>query len=198
MISVETGRIMGKEEADYLKKIEMWWLKENGFLIGYKSSSIVWSNRFADRKDSIGITVSTMDHDRYVRLCYTTTSYDGDKTDFDYKIRLTTTPCYFGGERYWFVCPLSTDDRYCGRRVGVLYKGGNYFGCRHCYDLTYMSKKVNRRHGMGPLFQGLALEERIADLEANIKTRYYGGKPTRKQRRLDDLYDRLGAKYALL
>ena len=37
----------------------------------------------------------------------------------------------------WFVCPLVG----CGRRVGKLYlpPGGRYYGCRHCYRLTYES-----------------------------------------------------------
>jgi len=39
----------------------------------------------------------------------------------------------------------------CGRRVAKLYlpRGARYFGCRHCYDLTYLScqrsdKRVSR------------------------------------------------------
>jgi len=44
-----------------------------------------------------------------------------------------------GGHRWWFTCPI-TD---CGRRVGVLYlpPGGDFFGCRHCHDLTYRSSQ---------------------------------------------------------
>jgi len=45
--------------------------------------------------------------------------------------------------RFWFICPLGTDQGYCGKRVGKLYLPGNgtYFGCRHCYNLTYKSCK---------------------------------------------------------
>jgi hypothetical protein len=53
--------------------------------------------------------------------------------------------------RWWFVCPLVVNGRPCNRRVGKLYLPGasRYFGCRHCYDLTYTScqehdKRVDR------------------------------------------------------
>jgi hypothetical protein len=37
----------------------------------------------------------------------------------------------------------------CGRRVAVLYMGGEYFACRHCYNLAYKSQretKANRSY----------------------------------------------------
>ncbi len=58
-----------------------------------------------------------------------------------YRVRLTTTRPYFGGIRWWFICPLVVDRVPCNRRVGRLYlpPGGKYYGCRVCYDLTYTS-----------------------------------------------------------
>ncbi|MCA9947859.1 MAG: hypothetical protein KC449_30465, partial [Anaerolineales bacterium] len=51
--------------------------------------------------------------------------------------------CNFGGHRYWFICPLTANGRYCGRRVGKLYlaPGSRYFACRHCQNLTYRSSQ---------------------------------------------------------
>jgi hypothetical protein len=59
----------------------------------------------------------------------------------DYRVRLTTTRPRFGGLRWWFVCPLVVGGRVCERRVAKLYlpPRGRYFGCRHCYKLTYTS-----------------------------------------------------------
>jgi len=189
---------MVKETADGLMRIEMFWLRKKGFLVGYKSSSIIWTNEFAGSQDSIGITVSTMTNDSHVRLRYTLTNYEGEKKELNYKVPLATTPCNYGGKRYWFVCPLSKNDQYCGRRVGVLYRGGDYFGCRHCYDLTYESRKESRNIDLRPALSALVLEQKIHDLESQIKTRCYGGKPTRRQRKLDKLYQALEANYALL
>ena len=75
-----------------------------------------------------------------VRLSYTVTREEG-KVPLDYRVRLTTTTTPWGKLRWWFICPLVADGRPCGRRVRKLYMpgGGRYFGCRHCYDLTYTS-----------------------------------------------------------
>ena len=53
-----------------------------------------------------------------------------------------------GGVRWWFLCTLTCDGRYCGRRVGKLYlpPGGRYYGCRHCYDLTYKSCQLSHKY----------------------------------------------------
>ena len=60
------------------------------------------------------------------------------------EIALVTTPCRFGGERFWFACPG------CGRRVGkvylpcVMYVNNarvSDFLCRHCYPLTYEQRR---------------------------------------------------------
>lgn len=80
----------------------------------------------------------------YLELSYTMTSrHSQESTDLNYRIDIITTPCYFGGIRYWFVCPLIHDGRPCLRRVGKLYLPpyGKYFGCRHCYNLTYRCQK---------------------------------------------------------
>jgi hypothetical protein len=76
-----------------------------------------------------------------LHLSYTVTNSVGEKKDVDYGISLSTTPCNFGGFRYWFICPLERRGVPCGRRVGKLYlpPNGFYFGCRHCYNLTYRS-----------------------------------------------------------
>ncbi len=39
------------------------------------------------------------------------------------------------------------EGRPCGRRVGKLYlpSGGRYYGCRHCYRLTYTSCQESRK-----------------------------------------------------
>jgi len=56
-------------------------------------------------------------------------------------VALEWTPCNFGGERPWFVCPGVA----CGRRVAILYRQGKYFLCRHCYDLRYESQREDKK-----------------------------------------------------
>ena len=174
-----------KEEVDYLKKVEIWWLKKHGYLNGWKYGGMEWKSGFSDKKSSIGIGVCTIEN--YVRFLYTQTEENGEKKQFDYKVRLTTTPCNYGGIRYWFICPLVKNKQPCHRRVGVLYKAGDYFGCRHCYDLTYSSKNENRRYKNYPLLFWLKSLKKIEELEEKIKRPYYRGKPTRKQRKLAEI-----------
>ena len=61
--------------------------------------------------------------------------------NLDLRIPLVTTRPNFGSVRFWFICPLNVGGRGCHRRVAKLYlpPGGKYFGCRHCYDLSYTS-----------------------------------------------------------
>jgi hypothetical protein len=186
----------GKTEADYLQKIETSFLRKHGFFNGWRSDTITWTNGYSGNKSSVGIEVSTLDNDDYLRIHYTQTDNDtGKKKDFDYKIPLVTTPCRYGGRRYWFKCPWYKNSIYCGHRVSVLYKDGDYFACRHCYDLTYSSRKENRRYRYYPLFNVMELETKIEQLEEQIKRPYYANKPTRKQQQLLRLYERRFGAY---
>jgi hypothetical protein len=56
-------------------------------------------------------------------------------------IPIVATKCNFGNDRFWFCCSNVTNGFSCGRRVAVLYlvPGGQTFGCRACFNLTYRS-----------------------------------------------------------
>jgi len=120
-----------------------------------------WS-RNGEKTGSIGFTVSTVEGDEYIRFQYTQTDWNTDKkTELNYKVRLDWTPCYFGGYRWWFICPLVVHGRSCGRRVGSLHLGnGKYFGCRHCYNLTYESSKES--HKFDRLFREMGITAKQA------------------------------------
>jgi len=78
---------------------------------------------------------------------------------------------------------------YCGRRVGTLYlaSGGNYFGCRHCYDLSYESRNECRLGRFGNIGFPLKAERQYEELYKSIKRWTWRGKPTRKVRKLKAL-----------
>lgn len=102
--------------------------------------SCQWTNAAGEETASIGYMLT---HGRTViRFMYSVGNNSSEpKEVLDYNVEIVTTPCNFGGERRWFVCPLVKDGIHCGRRVGKLYlpPGEKYFGCRTCYDLTYES-----------------------------------------------------------
>jgi hypothetical protein len=107
---------------------------------GY-SGSIHWK-RGNEVMGSITYDIQGVDSPDKIQLAYTITDrLTGEQTNFDYAVQLQTTPLPWGGVRYWFTCPLVLDGLAVPARVGVLYlpPGGLYFGCRHCYNLTYQS-----------------------------------------------------------
>ena len=69
----------------------------------------------------------------------------GEWEDVKEPVSLEWTPCNFGGERPWFVCPGVVNGVACGRRVAILYGPGKYFLCRHCYDLRYESQREDKK-----------------------------------------------------
>ena len=70
-----------------------------------------------------------------------------DDEDVQVPNRLQTTPTQFGGERWWFSCPLVLGGVRCKKRVGKIYlpPAAKFFGCRTCHDLTYRSVQQARR-----------------------------------------------------
>lgn len=50
-------------------------------------------------------------------------------------VEIVWTPCRFGGEQPWYLCPG------CGRRTVVLYRG-RHIACRHCLNLAYPSQRI--------------------------------------------------------
>jgi hypothetical protein len=53
-------------------------------------------------------------------------------------IQVQWTRCTYGGARPWFLC-------LCGRRVGKLYRGSAWLGCRHCAEAIYESQRKSRK-----------------------------------------------------
>lgn len=186
MISAK-GMIMGryydykKEEADYFKKVSIKFFKKYGYLDhGLMSGGITFS-RNGEETGNISIEAILSQYEECIKFSYTQTDRDtGERKDFDYKVQLTTTPCNFGGVRYWFICPLSRNYQYCGKRVGVLYKAGDYFGCRHCYDLSYESRNLSGVFkAMGKIISDPEHEENYK----KIRCKYYAGKMTKRYKK---------------
>jgi hypothetical protein len=126
------------------------WMREGILRAGIqRSGSVQWSYRDG-RQCSISFAVVTLERSSpLVHLSYKRTQNGTEETEtLDYGVRLVTTRPRFGGLRWWFVCPLAINGRTCNRRVGKLYlpPRGRYFGCRHCYDLTYTTCQESRKH----------------------------------------------------
>jgi hypothetical protein len=101
------------------------------------SGTFVWT-RAGGRKSSLGYRVAWGD-EPIITLHYRWR----DSEDVEIPIHLQSTPTQFGGERWWFSCPLAVRGVACDRRAGKLYlpPGSRYFGCRRGHDLTYRSSQ---------------------------------------------------------
>ena len=175
----------GKVEADGLLKIRSEFLQKKGFFKSNLGGQLIWTNSRSGKTNSIGIQTDIKEDAGSLRLYYTQTDQEsGQSKDFDYKILITSTPCHYGGRRFWFICPLSVRNQYCGRRINVLFKLGDYFGCRKCHRLTYASQNYGGRN------KGFVSIPDIEEAEKKVKRYYYKGKPTRQYRRVLRLNER--------
>jgi hypothetical protein len=169
-------------------------LRRNGYFDRPGPQSIVWKNRFGEQTASMTVMVHTSGGENYLRLCYTMTDRDtGKETHFDYKVQLEATPCHFGGARWWFICPLSRNGVHCGRRVSVLYRAprADYYGCRHCYNLSYESRNESRHGRLACMGRYMALDRQMERRREHMSRWTYRGRSTRNARRLLILENRL-------
>ena len=185
-----------KDEADGLKQVNVSFLRKHGYFNpGWRSETITFS-RNGEKMGNISIQSAINEKEQYIRFIYTQTDRDtGEKNDFDYQIPLTTTPCYFGGKRYWFTCPWYANGQYCGKRVGVLYKDGDYFACRHCYQLTYNSRNLS---GISKVAGQIISAPELDKLKQEVRRTYYAGKMTRKYKSFQKKERKFFAQLAII
>lgn len=171
-----------KDTVEDCKDLSVQWLKKHDYLQGFKYGGIKWRTGWGN-ESSVGFAVNTMDDNPYLKFDYTITDREtGEKTDYDYKVRLTTTPCNYGGVRCWFICPLVVEGKACNRRVGTLYlaPSGKYFGCRHCYDLSYNSRNESYSGKFAVFRKVFDGSEKLDKLRSSIGFNFRAGKPTKK------------------
>ena len=115
-------------------------LHRDGLLKLGGSFSLRWSRGDRETGSIRGILEGDRP-DRIILLYRHRSGLGGEWEDVEEPVSLEWTPCNFGGERPWFVCPGVA----CGRRVAVLYGPGKYFLCRHCYDLRHESQREDEK-----------------------------------------------------
>jgi len=192
---------MAKSTAENSHALSIFWLNKHGYLdkdYSYKSGIITWTSGFGN-KSNVAFSIvkddwGTTEEKICIELKYTHTDrWTNEKSDMDFKIPIATTSCNYGGKRYWFVCPLTKNEQYCGRQVGVIYSIDKWFGCRHCGEIAYNSQMSGGR------FRGSSVcVPDIEKAEQEVKRYYYNGKPTRKYRRVMRLNKKLDQWFVLL
>lgn len=121
-----------RQETDPLLKLDIRWLHRVGGLRPGAITTPSWSRH---GKPS-GSIVTIRNRDRPIlTLTYSTQRPGEDWQPFREDVWLDTTPCNYGGERTWFLCPG------CNSRRAVLFSVGGRFRCRQCHDLAYSSTR---------------------------------------------------------
>jgi len=116
-----------------------------------------------------------------MRLYYEETHWwTGEKTNYDYTVPVVHTPCFYGGVRYWFLCPA------CKQRSRILYSapGCCVFACRICHNLTYRNQQE------GPDHEGRVIKE-FFDAAVNDHPGYSERTKRRKWRKYQQLFEPL-------
>lgn len=132
-----------KTTAEECRQIDVGRFKREGMLLADQTWAGSWWWKNSEGKQTASVDVTSCAE--WVQLSYTITYTAGDREPekINYTIPVAWTPCNFGGQRPWFICPGQN----CGRRVGKLYFPcyalSKYYLCRHCYDLAYTSQREN-------------------------------------------------------
>lgn len=126
-----SGNHGGKRTTAAMRALDIRKIQRDGFLSPGSIVSWGWT-RHGETVASVNLRVGS----GCVTLDYRSRAYGGEWQDMNYPVWLSYSPCNYGGQRAWWLCPAAG----CGRRVAVLY-GGQIFACRHCHRLAYASQR---------------------------------------------------------
>lgn len=99
---------------------------------------------------SDGTAIELLASSRSLNLAYSQRVQDGAAAEVRCEVLLTRSPCRYGGERPWFLCPE------CGNRVANLYLCGSP-ACRKCHGLVYRTQRISELARLGMRVRKLEL-----------------------------------------
>ena len=166
---------MAKQTAEGSNRLSIFWLKKNDFFPiggGWRYGGIKWTYEMSGNESSISFTITTNGSESdNIKLQYTHTNRQTDeKEDMDFRV-----------------------GKYCGRRVGVLFSIGKWFGCRHCGEIAYAAQMESGKFR----WNGISIKD-IERAEKEVKRCYYNGKPTRKYKRLIRLNEKFESSFIMM
>ncbi len=181
------------EECLYL---DTSFLKDKRYLIHDEVHTriIHWKYKYSDKMPNIGIGISLRPNNEHIYPFYTINPNSPQEEKIHYMIHLESTPCFYGGKRWWFLCPVIKDGKPCRRRVAHLYSNGKYFVCRHCFNLTYrtcqesnnrIKKLRNHPRKIKKMLNNENLKVNVLAWKAHCQNivQLYGKKLSRKEKR---------------
>lgn len=152
----------------------------------YSACNVYWG----EGENRPSIQVISDPEEKQITLDYKYRNHGEDWIPTRYAVRLSQSPCHFGGYRWFFLCPR------CNKRVAHLYHVGSMFTCRHCNNLTYQSR--NKTRGSVYLYSRFFDYEDKADrlYQGKRSQTHYNNQPTRRYR-LYTWYKEISELYAI-
>src|ERR1035437_6802704 len=99
-----------RDTVDGIKQISIFWLRKNGYMSSdnrHFQGSLKWSMN-GEQTGNIGFEIETDESKgAYMQFIYWTKQYgepEGKQKDMDYKFKLESIPCRYGGKRWFFRC----------------------------------------------------------------------------------------------
>jgi len=117
--------------------------------------SLSWSRRGEPSGNvSVIVPASATLYPPEILLSYRTRAWNETAwTDVAEHVAIETTPCRYGGERPWLLCPR------CGSRRAVLFSVGGRFRCRDCHGIVYSSTRETETDRIAR--RAIALQKRL-------------------------------------
>lgn len=125
------GCVGARDLTDTYRSIDIRRWNRDGLLCQPQSFVWEWSNQ-----DAVSASISVRTEPTMITLSYRHQIGGNAWENANYPIGIDWTPCNFGGQRPWFLCPVAS----CRHRVAILYVG-KMFACRNCYQLAYWSQR---------------------------------------------------------
>jgi hypothetical protein len=161
----------GGGTVDGTRAIDVMKLARAGYLAGPQIGSWQWNYR--DGSTASILITGGLDG---VSLDYRLKSRGEDWQSVKQRIPIRWTPCRFGGERPWFICDVSSNGVYCGRRIAKLYGGGRLFACRRCcrlgYDVQRGGPMDRAHHQLARLHRKLGADYTSPDMRTPPKPKW--------------------------
>lgn len=167
-------------------RIEMKWLFKEGYIQkgAFCSGTISWHDtKTKETTASVSFRSVWNDNQMYLELIYT---HNGKP--MQYKIYFEAKPSNLGkGQRYYFLCPK------LNKRTSILYLtyDSDTFICREAYHprrIYYYCQIRSKIYRNTNIYE---VEKELENAYRKQKKRAYKGKPTRSQKKIDRLYEKL-------
>ncbi len=126
-----SGRTNGLPATSEARRVDIRYIRKQGWLYSGAQGSLNWS-RGKEPSGNVTYRISNST----LTLDYNVREYNEGWEPVLLDVPLLTTPCRYGGHRYYFQCP----NQNCKRRCEVLYLARKYFLCRKCCGYLYKSQ----------------------------------------------------------